>query len=81
MMLIFTKQEDTSFIRKFLCSKLPPVAIADKSSAKFQICCQVTSFSTPYVSSGTVTASHAVAAPARRRIATRRSSNHLNVNN
>ncbi len=68
-MLIFTKQEDTSFIRKFLCSKLPPAAIKDKSSAQFQICSQVTPFSTPYVSSGTVTASHAGAAPARRRIA------------
>jgi hypothetical protein len=81
MMLTFAKQEETSFIRKSLCSKLPPAAIPDKSSAQFQICSQATPFSTPYVSSGTVTASHAGAAPAHRRIATRRSSNSLNVNN
>jgi hypothetical protein len=38
MILTFTKQEETSFIRKSLCSKLPPDAIPDKFSAKFPIC-------------------------------------------
>jgi hypothetical protein len=38
MMLIFTKQEENSFIRKSLCSKLPRAAIPDKFSAKFPIC-------------------------------------------